>query len=158
MELSESPVGTAVILKVREAIKESGCCRIAVLGWIGKQHHDLVTREMERKKVVIFYDHESPPAVLGDSIGYILYTRLVDHSVIQRFKKVIPICPFALSPRQIKRILRACMDLLIPLSCVAPCAVTTTVMLETKPPLADIELAERAVEQIKEYQRTHNKT
>ncbi len=80
---------------------------IAVVGW-RDSNHSLYTRRLPANRV-IFLDNS--PANLGENIGLVVFTRFVDHTVVNRIKAKKSVHPIMLDTGKIKIILEACTDL-----------------------------------------------
>lgn len=85
---------------------------IAVLGWKDLNHNDY-TRGLSHKKVV-FYD--TVPDFLGETVGFVLFTKYVSHTDIERIKrkKKKKVWPTVVEVRVIRQLLGSLADLIAP--------------------------------------------
>lgn len=83
---------------------------VAVVGWRDSNHNQF-SRELPGKKVVFF---GAKPPCIGDSVGLVLFTRFVDHPVVEKIKRKKQVYPAVIDTGQIKSILESCRDLLSP--------------------------------------------
>lgn len=96
---------------------------LAVLGW-RDSNHDTHTRRLSREGRVVF--HHQAPSKLGSNVGLVISNQFIGHPDFERIKARREMHPVVISNGQIKRLLKACDDLLHPPATIPAVVVTAT--------------------------------
>lgn len=116
----------ALLQRIRVVLAEGKT--LVVLGW-RDSNHDPQTRQLNREGRVIFY-HQVPSS-LGSNVGFVISNQFVGHADFERIKVRRETHPVVISNGEIKRLLKACDDLLHPPVTTSLVVVTTVVSGET---------------------------
>ncbi len=116
----------ALLQRMRVVLAEGKT--LVVLGW-RDSNHDPQTRQLNREGRVIFYHRV--PSSLGSNVGFVISNKFIGHADFERIKVRKETHPVVISNGEIKRLLKACDDLLHPPVTTPPVVVTTLVLDET---------------------------
>ena len=111
----------ALLERMRSVLAEGKT--ITVLGW-RDSNHDPQTRQLSREGRVTF--HHQAPVNLRSNVGFAISNQFIGHANFGRIKVRGEIHPVVISNGQIKRLLKACDDLLHPPKAKPSMVVTTT--------------------------------
>jgi hypothetical protein len=113
----------ALLQRIRSVLAEGRI--LVVLGW-RDSNHDHHTRQLSKEGRVMFYDQA--PSTLGSNVGLVISSKFVGHADFERVKVCRRTHPVVLSNGEIKRLLRACDDLLRTPMIASPVVVKTVVL------------------------------
>lgn len=120
------------LVALRQSVREtiSAGKAIAIIGW-KDSNHSPVTRSLPGKKFLFF---ENPPNNLGQNVGFVLFTRFIQHKDYGRLKARNNCHAVALGTGMIKEIFESCKDVLaLDTSVVADSVVKTNVDTVSSP-------------------------
>lgn len=101
----------AQLASLKQSIREtiSSGKAVAVIGWKDSNHSTL-TRSLPDKKFLFF---ENPPNSLGQNVGFVLFTKFINHKDSSRFKDKKDCHAIVLGTGRIKEIFESCKDALV---------------------------------------------
>jgi hypothetical protein len=102
--LSQEIVTEALVAKVYAALNAASA--VAVLGWKPSWHNEW-TLMAENLRHAIFIDEVGKKVALGPSVGYVVFTRRIDHTVLHHLKRRgVPMSPICFRSHQIHDLFR----------------------------------------------------